>query len=79
MNILEKAEFIGKTIMYAGKHQMKQEWVIELAACIGLTQGLKYNGSIKRGVVGAAATLGVIGLANGVSEVMKHWDTIKSL
>jgi len=79
MNIVEKAEFIGKMIMDAGKNQMKQEWVIELAACIGLAQGLKYNGSIKRGVVGAAATIGAIGLANGISNVIKHWDTIKSL
>jgi len=79
MNNIEKINFIGHTFMYAAKRQMKEEWVISLAACIGLTQGLKYNGSIKRGVIGAAATLGVIGMANGVHNVISYWDRIKTL
>jgi len=79
MRILEKMNFVGHEFMYAAKHQMKQEWVISLAAVIGLSQGLKYGGSLKRGLIGAAAVIGAMGAANGVHNVLMDWEKIKRL
>jgi hypothetical protein len=58
---------------------LKQEWTIGAAASIGLMQGLKYNGSFKRGIKGGLVTLGVFMVANGVYNVVSFWDKIKEL
>jgi hypothetical protein len=79
MNKLEKVNFIGHVFMYAAKAQLNQEWTLGMAAVIGLQQGLKYKGSFKQGVIGFAATLGVVMAVNGVSNVINHWDQIKQL
>lgn len=79
MNKLQKLNFVAQVFKGGAKEQLKQQWVFGAAAAVGLSQGLKYNGSIKRGTVGGLATIVVIAAANGFSEVMNNWDKIKNL
>jgi hypothetical protein len=79
MKTLERVKFISVVFIGGAKEQLKQQWTIGAAAGIGLAQGFKYNGSIKRGVTGGIATLAVLAAANGFSEVMYNWDKIKAL
>ena len=79
MNKLDKLNFIGHVFMYGAKAQLNQEWTIGMAAVIGLQQGLKYKGSIKQGVIGCTAVLGVMMAANGINNVVVNWDKIKKL
>lgn len=70
----------AKIIFIGGcKEQLKQEWVIGTAAGMGLAQGLKYNGSIKRGLAGATAVLVVCCAANGFYNLAINWDKIKEV
>ena len=79
MKTLDKFKFV-KTVFVGGcKEQLKQSWVIGTAAGIGLSQGLKYNGSIKRGLIGSAATVAVLCTANGIYNVVTFWDKIKEV
>lgn len=58
--------------------QISDENTIMLAAIIGLSQGLKYNGNLKRGVKAGAATLMVLGSVNGVANVLKNAEIINA-
>lgn len=79
MKTLDKVKFV-KTVFIGGcKEQLKQSWVIGTAAGIGLSQGLKYNGSIKRGVIGSTAAIVVLCTANGIYNVVTFWDKIKEV
>ena len=77
MNILEKSNFIGTVFMGGVKAQLKQEWTWAAAAAIGLTQGLKYKGSIRTGLSGGVAVVTVLAAANGIYNIAAHWDKIK--
>ena len=79
MKKLEKAKLVVSLFHYGGMNQLEQDWVIGTAAGIGLMQGLKYNGSIKRGVKASAATLGVMYVANGFNNVIACRRKIKEL
>lgn len=72
MNKLEEIKTIGQVFIGGAKLVLEQDWTYGTAAIIGLTQGLKYTGSIKRGVIGGAATLGTIALANGIYNVARY-------
>lgn len=52
MKTIEKVKFVASVFHHGGMHQLENEWTIGVAATVGLHQGLKYNGSIKRGVKG---------------------------
>lgn len=79
MKILDKVKFVGTVFVGGCKEQLKQPWVIGTAAGIGLSQGLKYNGSIKRGITGSVATITVLCAANGVYNIVTFWDKIKEV
>lgn len=79
MTKLEKAKYIAVAFTGGAKAQLRQEWTIGAAASIGLMQGLKYNGSFKRGIQGGLATIGVLMVANGIYNVVCFWDEIKKL
>ena len=49
---------------------------IQIAAAVGLYQGLKYNGSLKRGLKAGAVTMGAIATINGVLTVMGNLELI---
>lgn len=46
--------------------QMFDEGTIGLACLVGLSQGLKYKGSLKNGIQAGAATIIAISVVNGV-------------
>ena len=79
MKTLDKIKFFKAMVTGSCKAQLKQEWVIGAAAGIGLSQGLKYNGSIKRGLTGATATIVVCCAANVVYNIASEWDKIKKV
>lgn len=56
--------------------QVLREDTIGVAAGVGIIQGLKYAGSMKRGVVAGAATLAVLGTVNGIRNVIVNKDKI---
>lgn len=79
MTILEKSNFIGTVFMDGVKAQLKQELTWTAAAVIGLSQGLKYKGSIKTGLVGGLAVVTVLAGANGIYNITSCWDKIKNV
>ena len=56
--------------------QVCDESAVSIGLATGFYQGLKYNGNFKRGLKAGVVTIGVIGAANGVVNVIKNWDTI---
>ena len=79
MNKLQKLNFMFQVVKGGAKEQLKQQWTFGAGVAVGLSQGLKYNGSIKRGVNSGLATIIVIAAANGFSELMNNWDKIKEM
>ena len=79
MNKLAKVKFVGLVFAHGAKHQLKQEWVYGMAAVVALSQGLKYTGDFKRGIIGGAAVLGTLAVMNGIYNVVDNWDKIVEL
>ena len=57
--------------------QLKQDETYVIGASVGLYQGLKYNGSVVRGIKAGAATAVGLAVVNGVRNVIVNWDKIK--
>lgn len=73
----------GKTALdvveaFAGgvSSQALDEETVGLATMIGLYQGLKYNGSLERGVKAGVGSFAVMTSINGVVNVLRNADTI---
>ena len=79
MTILEKGKIIGKVFTDGAKVQLEQQWLWGTAATVGLMQGLKYKGSIKSGIFGGLAVLITLAGANGISNVVSQWSTVKNV
>lgn len=77
-NLLEKVNFGGRIFISSTKAQMLNEGTITMAVMIGFMQGLKYNGNLNRGLKSGITTLVVLGMVNGVRNVVENWDTIKN-
>lgn len=60
----------------AAMKQMADEKTVIWSAGIGLIQGLKYNGSLKRGIKAGLTAHGVIGGVNAMWNVARNWDKI---
>ena len=76
-SLQKKAKVAGKLFGDAFLVQMGGEATLTMGVAAGLHQGLKYNGSVKRGVKAAAATMGVMCALNGVLNVYNNIDVIK--
>ena len=76
-SLQKKAKVAGKLFGDAFLVQMGSESTLAMGVAAGLHQGLKYNGSIKRGVKAASATMGVMCALNGVLNVYNNIDVIK--
>ena len=76
-SLQKKAKVAGKLFGDAFLVQMGSETTLTMGVAAGLHQGLKYNGSVKRGVKAAAATMGVMCAVNGVLNVYNNIDVIK--
>lgn len=77
MKTLEKANFVSTVFIGGVKKQLKEEVTWGTALTLGLYQGLKYKGNIKSGLITGVTVLGMTSAANGVYNIVYHWDKIK--
>ena len=71
---LRRAKTTG--VIFAKGFAKQIEGSMWLACGVGLYQGLKYGGSLARGVKAGIAVLGAFGTANGVSNILANRDAI---
>lgn len=76
MNLLAKTKLVSQVFIAGAKSSLDQEWVWGTSAIVGLSQGLKYKGSIKTGISGGLATLAVITGVMGIINVVHNWDEL---
>lgn len=74
---LRRAKVAGKIFMDAAIKSATNADTITVATTTGLVQGLKYRGSLKRGIEGCVGTMIVLGVANGLLSVGTNWEVIK--
>ena len=55
------------------------ENTIGTATVVGLYQGLKYNGSLGRGVKAGVVTLVALSTVGGLANIHGNWDVIKNV
>lgn len=70
---------IGKGAKVFGEAFVKQVTNVDTIASgmgVGVYQGLKYNGSIERGVKAGLSYVGIMGALNGVTRVVQNWTEI---
>lgn len=72
-----QATVIKEIALSSAKVILEDEKVYALAGTVGLVQGLKYNGSFKRGAKAGLATMGVMIGANIVRNIVSNIDVIK--
>ncbi len=73
-----QAKVLGGIVVDSVKAQLSTEGTYTTAAGIGLIQGFKYGGSLKRGVKAGAVVVGVLVGINVVGNVVEKWDYIKN-
>lgn len=73
----KKAELIKDIAITRATSQMQDSRTLAIAAGVGLIQGLKYGGSLKRGIKAWAATTTVLVGSNIVSGIIDNIDEIK--
>lgn len=69
----------GKGLSIFGAAFVKQATSVDTIATgagVGLVQGMKYNGSIERGIKAGLGYVASMGAINGVVNVVKNWDVI---
>lgn len=76
-NLKNKGKTIGDIAVGAAMKQIADPATISLGLGVGLIQGLKRNGSFKRGVKAGLTTVGVFAGANIIMNVADKWDVIK--
>ena len=67
--LIKKVRLMSKVFYYSAKNEMFSDTTLSLAAIVGLGQGLKYNGNLKRGLTAGIATMGVFGVLSGIMNV----------
>lgn len=75
--IIRKAEVAGKLFFDGAKESAVAPETINTAAVMGLIQGLKYRGDLKRGVQGTVATVVILSGAKGLEKVVREWEQVK--
>lgn len=76
---LKKVKLIGKAFVVGVKGNAIEPTTLGFSTIIGLTQGLKYNGSIKRGVLSGLATLAAFSVVGGIATVGKYISEINKI
>lgn len=75
---LRKAKVIGELFGKGVAMQFESDSAMALAGVVGLYQGLKYRGSLARGVKASVAVVAVLGTVDGIRMVIKNREFIKS-
>lgn len=56
--------------------QMVEEGTLAGSAIVGLAQGMKYKGDVKRGILSGLIFNAVVSTFNGIRVVVKTWDVL---
>ena len=75
--IIRKAKVAGKLFFDGTKEAAVAPNTINTAAVMGLVQGLKYKGNLKRGAQGTLATVVILSGAKGIENVVREWGQVK--
>lgn len=75
---MKKALLYGKVFAKGFGSQAVDPTTMILAGSVGLSQGFKYNGNLKRGLVAGAITMGVMGIIGGIVKVVEVHKIVKS-
>lgn len=70
---------VGKVFKEAFVKQLESEETWISGGVVGVAQGMKYNGSVKRGLKAAVSTVTLVAVGNGLVNVIKNKDTIKEI
>lgn len=68
---MRKIELTYATFKYATLSQLGQEDTFIMGVGVGLYQGLKYNGSLSRGIKAGVATMITVSVAAGIMNVIQ--------
>lgn len=73
-----QATIIKEIAIGSAKLVLEDERSYALAGTVGLIQGLKYNGSLNRGVKAGVSTMGVMVGVNIVRNIVGNFEGIKN-
>jgi hypothetical protein len=73
-----KVEIINRIVKNSTRVMLEDSRTYTMAVGVGLWQGLKYNGSFKRGAKAGAATVSVMVGANIIQNIIINLDEIKN-
>ena len=73
------SKVVGEVFKDAFIKQLESEDTWISGAVVGVAQGMKYNGSVKRGLKAAVSTVTVVAVGNGLINVIKNKDAIKEI
>lgn len=74
---LNKARKIGDLFGEGFRKNAGSDFDIGLSTASGLWQGLKYKGSIKKGIAAGATTYLSLRCVSGFQNVINHWQEVK--
>ena len=74
IKMIKTLNLVYGTFKYAALSQLKQEDTLIISTAAGLMQGLKYTGSLKRGITTSITVAGVLSVVNGVNNVLLNMD-----
>lgn len=77
--ILRNTKYVGKKFVGGVAKQVVQPDTLLMGGLVGLIQGFKYSGNVKRGIVAGLITVGVMGCINGISNAAKGIDEIRKV
>jgi len=75
--LFEKMKATGIIFKNGFNAQFEHAHTYSVAGTCGIIQGLKYSGSLKKGVVTTVVVLGGLATLNGVREVIRNRTVIK--
>ncbi len=74
---IAKTKKVADLFVKGFKKEAGSDWNMGLSTAAGLWQGLKYKGSVKKGLQAGLGTYISLNAVNGVSNVINNWDEVK--
>lgn len=74
---LAKAKTATELFARGFKQEAASDWNMGLSAAAGIFAGLKYKGSVKRGMQAGLTTWVALNTVNGIQNVMNNWEKVK--
>ena len=75
----KRVKVTGKLFKDCFVFQVTDPKTITSSALVGIQQGMKYTGDVRRGLKAGAVTLGVLGAVNGTVNVLVNASKIKKV